>query len=186
MNMAQPHTPAPCLLVVAAFSRYPEALALARERLEAAYGPTALVSEPFVFDQTDYYAATMGTDLRKQFYTFRHLVAADCLPKIKRHTNILEAELAAHRAYAETRPVNLDPGLLNLGKFMLATTKDQAHRIYIGEGIFAEVTLRFQASAFQPWPWTYADYRVPGVLEFLRQAREVYRGLLGDSLRGNP
>jgi hypothetical protein len=73
------------------------------------------------------------------------------------------------------RPINIDPGLLELGKFLLATTKDQAHRIYLRDGIFAEVTLRYHAGAFEPWPWTYADYRQPCVHEFLLQAREYYR-----------
>ena len=71
--------------------------------------------------------------------------------------------------------MNLDPGLLELGKLILATTKDQAHRIYLRDGIFAEVTLRYHAGAWQPWPWTYADYREPALAEFLQEAREVYR-----------
>jgi hypothetical protein len=74
--------------------------------------------------------------------------------------------------------LNLDPGVLSLGKFLLATTKDQAHRIYLCDGIFAEVTLRFEAGEFVPWPWTYADYREPDVREWLKQAREYYRGLI--------
>ena len=66
-------------------------------------------------------------------------------------------------------------GLLSLGKFQLATTKDQAHRIYLGEGIYAEVTLRYRAGSFEAWPWTYADYRQSAVLEFLQEARDRYR-----------
>src|SRR5581483_1463708 len=77
--------------------------------------------------------------------------------------------------YPEARPLNLDPGLLSLGKFLLATTKDQAHRIYLRDGIFAEVTLRFEARSFEPWPWTYADYCLPSVREFLNRARDCYR-----------
>ena len=60
---------------------------------------------------------------------------------------------------------------MTLGKFQLATTKDQAHRIYLKDGILAEVTLRFEAGEYVPWPWTYADYRLPLVLSFLRLAR---------------
>jgi hypothetical protein len=71
--------------------------------------------------------------------------------------------------------LNLDPGLLSLGKFMLATTKDQAHRIYLRDGIFAEVTLHYHAGAFEAWPWTYADYQLPFVREFLGCARDYYR-----------
>jgi hypothetical protein len=105
---------------------------------------------------------------------FADLVAPDSLPRIKLATNEMEAELAAANAYPEQRPLNLDHGLLTLGKFTLATTKDQAHRLYLGQGIFGEVTLYFQAGEFVPWPWTYADYREPDVRAFLKQARDYY------------
>jgi hypothetical protein len=168
-------SPAPVLLVVAAFSRHEEARTWARQRLEEAFGPVALAGEPFLFDHTRYYEPTMGPGLRKQILAFERLVRADCLADVKLRTNALEAELAAQRRFAEVRPVNLDPGILTLGKLLLATTKDQAHRVYLGQGIFAEVTLRYQAGAFEPWPWTYADYREPAVRDFLGQAREYYR-----------
>jgi hypothetical protein len=163
------------LLIVAAFSRHPEAIQWGRSQLERIWGPVALVSDPFVFNQTTYYQATMGADLRKQFFAFRDLVSPDCLPTAKLQTNALERELGASGAYPEARPLNLDPGLLTLGKFLLATTKDQSHRIYLRDGIFAEVTLRYTAGAWEPWPWTYADYREAGVRTFLQEAREYCR-----------
>jgi hypothetical protein len=173
--MADARSPAPALLVVAVFSRHEEAFAWARTRLETLFGPVGLRSEPFVFDQTSYYESSMGRDLRKHFLAFERLVSPAQLADIKRHTNALENELADTGVYPEARPLNLDPGLLVLGKFMLATTKDQAHRIYLRDGIFAEVTLHYRAGAFEPWPWTYADYRLPCVHEFLQQARDYYR-----------
>jgi hypothetical protein len=176
--MAEPCLPAPVLLVVAAFSRHPAALAWARARLEREYGPILRAGEPFAFHHTGYYEPTMGPGLRKQLLAFGRLVGADCLPAIKLRSNELEHELAASGVYPEARPVNLDPGILSLGKFQLATTKDQAHRIYLRDGIFAEVTLRFQAGAFEPWPWTYADYREPAVRAFLKELRDLYKELL--------
>jgi hypothetical protein len=173
--MAEPRSPVPTLLVVAVFSRHEDAFEWAQARLETHFGPVGLRSEPFVFDQTSYYEASMGGDLRKCFLAFERLVSPDRLAEIKRQTNTLEGELADAGIYPEARPLNLDPGLLVLGKFMLATTKDQSHRVYLRDGIFAEVTLRYHAGAFEPWPWTYADYRLPCVHEFLQQAREYYR-----------
>jgi hypothetical protein len=173
--MAEPRSHVPVLLVVAAFARQTDALRWGRERLEQTYGPVALAGEPFAFTHTAYYEPTMGPGLTKQLLAFRDLVAPDCLPDVKQHTNALEAELAGSGRFAEARPLNLDPGVLTLGKFLLATTKDQAHRIYLRDSIFAEVTLRFEAGAFEPWPWTYADYREPAVRAFLRDARELYR-----------
>jgi hypothetical protein len=113
----------------------------------------------------------MGRNLNKRLVVFGPLVKPDCLPDVKRTTIALEQQLAGAGRFPESRPLNLDPGLLQLGKLLLASTKDQAHRIYLGDGIFAEVTLRFHAGAFEPWPWTYADYREPEVLDFLAEAR---------------
>jgi hypothetical protein len=173
--MAEPRIPEPALLVVAAFSRHDSALAWARERLQARYGPLALASPPFDFHQTSYYEATMGPGLRKQFLAFHNLLPPEQLPDVKHSTNSLEKELAAAWEYAESRPLNLDPGLIFLGKFVLATTKDQQHRLYLRDGIFAEVTLRYQDKAFEPWPWTYADYREEAVRAFLKECRAEYR-----------
>jgi Domain of unknown function (DUF4416) len=178
--MAEPRLPDPVLLVVAAFSRHPEALAWARDRLEKDFGPLARASPLFAFHQTSYYEPTMGAGLSKQFLAFVELVSPECLSAVKLRTNDLERELAEAHTYPELRPLNLDPGILSLGKFQLATTKDQAHRIYLREGIFAEVTLRFQAGAFEPWPWTYADYREGDVRAFLKELRDLYRQRLAE------
>ena len=170
--------PVPVLLVAAVFSRHADALSWTQARLEESYGPVEQSSPAFTFHQTDYYAALMGTDLRKQFLVFRDLIDPGRLAEIKLHTNALERELAESGRFHEERPVNIDPGYLTLGKFLLATTKDQGHRVYLRDGVFAEVTLRFQAGAYEPWPWTYSDYREPALRDFLRDARALYHDRL--------
>jgi hypothetical protein len=181
--MSLPHDPDPVLLIVAAFSRHEAALDWARARLVDEFGPLARTSTPFDFIQTKYYEATMGTGLRKLFFVFDRLVAPEALADIKRHTNDLEAEQAQGGAYPEVRPLNLDPGILSLGKFMLATTKDQAHRLYLRDGIYAESTLFFRGESFEIWPWTYADYRQPQVITFLNECRALYRAKLSEHKR---
>jgi Domain of unknown function (DUF4416) len=171
--MGVPREPTYSLLVVACFSRHPQALDWATQKLTPTYGPIALTSPDFTFHHTKYYDATMGTGLIKRFLVFDLIVSAGCLPEVKRFTIGLENELADSGQHVEARPINLDPGLIQLGKFLLASTKDQAHRIFLTDDIFAEVTLRFQAGAFEPWPWTYADYREESVREFLNQGRAL-------------
>lgn len=184
--MAEPRFPDPVLLVVAACGRHPDALTWAEERLANCLGPVGLASPAFDFTQTTYYEPTMGPGLQKRFLAFRELAAADCLAAVKLRTNQLEQELARSSRHPEPRPLNLDPGILSLGKFQLATTKDQAHRIYLRDGIFAEVTLRYHAGAFEPWPWTYADYRQDVVLSFLKEARTYYRQRLLETKQQGP
>jgi hypothetical protein len=173
--MTAPRIPDSELLVVAIFSRHLTAIHWARAQLARLFGPIVLESQPFDFNQTHYYEATMGAGLRKCLLVFGELVAADRLAEIKLKTIALEQELVRSGHYAEPRPLNLDPGFLSLGKLVLATTKSQAHRIYLRDGIYAEVTLRYLAAQFETWPWTYADYQLPEVREFLNQAREWYR-----------
>ena len=171
--MSVAREPTYSLLVVACFSRHLDALQWAQDRLTPRFGSIALTSPDFAFHHTKYYASTMGTGLVKRLLVFGSIAPADCLADVKRFTIELEEELAASGRFSEPRPLNLDPGLVQLGKFLLASTKDQAHRVYLRDGIFAEVTLRFQAGAFEVWPWTYADYREEAVREFLNQARAL-------------
>src|SRR5262249_41866960 len=161
-----PSTSGDALLIAAVFSRHREALAWARERLAEAFGPVTLVGEPYSFHHTAYYEPSMGKGLQKQLLAFQNLAPLANLPDYKLKAIAIEQELVQCRAYPEARPINIDPGLLNLGKFMLATTKDNAQRIYLRDGIFAEVTLYFKEGEFCTWPLTYSDYRDPFVHNF--------------------
>jgi hypothetical protein len=169
--MGVPGEPLYSLLMAAVFSRHDEALQWAGAELQQAYGPIALASDDYAFHHTRYYEASMGAGLRKRLLVFEPFVAPDCLPEIKRQTISLESQLADSRRFAEERPLNIDPGLLQLGKLLLASTKDQMQRVYLRDGIFAEITLRYTAGSFEPWPWTYADYREPAVIDFLNRSR---------------
>jgi hypothetical protein len=181
--MASSHIHPPVLLIVAAFSRHEEALRWAEEKLTSQFGPIAQSSPDYDFHQTRYYESTMGPGLKKRFLIFHDLIPPERLAEIKVLTNNLEQELAAAGRFPEPRPLNLDPGILSLGKFMLATTKDQAHRIYLRDGIYAEVTLQFQSHAYRPNPWTYADYREQRLLDFLCDARDYYRQRLAEEMK---
>ena len=149
-------------------------LAPAKAALEAEFGPVDRESEVWPFDFTDYYDAETGPNVQRLFYSFERLVPADSLPDVKRRTNELEAALARRPDAPAPRPVNLDPGYVDAARLVLATTKDHAHRIYLRDGIYAEVTLAYRGGRFEPWPWTYPDYAGPRYREFLAQTRRRY------------
>ena len=163
--------PASVLLIIAASTRHRDALDAARQRCVQHYGPVAVVSDAFDFVETDYYAPTMGEGLKKQFFAFERLIDAAALAEIKRQTNEWEAEYAALGLHVEPRPLNLDPGYITPAKLVLASTKDHAHRIYLRDGIFAEVTLAYRAGRWQPLDWTYPDYRRDDYQSFFTQCR---------------
>ncbi len=175
MGIAREHEPV--LLVVGLFSNNPAAVDWAEHQLTVRFGPIADRGGPFEFSETSYYEEEMGGQLRYHLLAFERLIRPEWLPEIKLLTNSLE-----HRAIRELqgasaeskRVVNIDPGYLAAGKFVLATTKDQAHRIYLGNGIFAEVTLSFRAGSFEPWPWTYPNYRRADYRDVLFRFRQKY------------
>ena len=173
--MGQENAPTLVMPLLAAFSRYDAALAWARDRGVDRFGPIARESPAFEFVETDYYEATMGPGLRKVFFAFDRSIDPSELAEIKRTTNGWEEEYAARGNHPEPRPLNLDPGYLSLGKLVLASTKDFAHRIYLSHGIYAEVTLQYKHRRWRHHEWTFADYRRGDYQRFFTECRNRLR-----------
>ena len=141
--MGQVSPPDPAGLICAVLAVNDDALSRAKERMVQAFGNVAVDSDLIPFTFTRYYDREMGSGLIRQFVGFGQLVQKDRLAEIKLCTNQMEAELSEQTSKGLGRSVNLDPGYLTLAKVVLATTKNRDHRIYLGEGVFAEVTLRY-------------------------------------------
>lgn len=139
--------------------------------LEAHFGPIILRSAAVPFVQTNYYEREMGSGLTRAYLGFAPLRHMSDLAAVKHATNQLETQWAV----GNCRLVNLDPGYLDHAKVVLVTTKDYSHRLYLGGGMYAEVTLQYRNRSYQPWEWTYPDYRQPVALNFFNQLREVYK-----------
>ncbi len=159
----------------------------ARERLDAIFGPVDVADGPWLFDTTAYYTNEMGAGLCRWFVAYTRLVSPGRLAEIKHTTNRLEADLAdQYRTLTCRRPVNLDPGYVALDKLVLATTKNHAHRMYIGDRMYGEVTLRYADRRWQPWPWTYPDYARETYHPFLTRARDaLHDQLKADDISDN-
>jgi hypothetical protein len=167
--------------VIAADGKLLEA---ARLCLAEAFGPIDQCSDIWPFDFTDYYRAEMGSALLRQFVVFSGSRDPGELADAKRRADRLERGLAVPEEGAVRRRVNLDPGYLTPAKLVLATTKDFAHRLYLGSGIYAEVTLNFRRGGITALPWTYPDYAsgryTPFFMEVRRRHMEELAVLCGD------
>ena len=168
----------PVLKLMAAFSRHVAALDWAQEKAKEVWGPTALKSKAFDFAETDYYQQSMGAGLKKQFWVFEQLADQGELADWKQQSGAWEKEYASLGRHAESRPLNVDPGYLSRGKLVLASTKDHSHRIYLRDGIFAEVTLYYKEKHWQARDWTFPDYRRDDYQQFFSQCRDYLRGRL--------
>ena len=132
-------------------------------------------------DFTNYYESEMGKDLKKFFIVFSDLDTPENLPNIKIKTNQIESKFIINN----NRQINIDPGYVSEAKIVLATTKNYDHRIYLGQGIFADLHLKFTNKSFQTQPWTYPDYKQDKIIHFFEELRLNYFRQLGEEFSTN-
>ena len=131
-------------------------------------------SDVMDFDLTHYYDGQMGSPLYRRFGAFAEPIPPDRLAEAKRTTNAVEADLADRFSPPE-RPINLDPGLVEPSKLVLASMKDFSHRIYLGGGVYAEITLLYRRGRWEALPWTFPDFASGRYDAFLTAARQRLR-----------
>jgi hypothetical protein len=167
-------------LFVGIISSVPELNQDIEARLCRIFGPVDLRSGDFPFDSTRYYDDEMGTPLHRWFLGFENLIPPEGLARAKLQTNELESEFRKDITRVR-RPVNLDPGYLEQAKVVLASTKNFYHRILIAGGIYAEVTLHFEAGEWRSFPWTFPDFRTGRYNRFFDGLRATYRTQLREA-----
>lgn len=143
----------------------------ALECLASKIGEIAMYSPPIAWDFSDYYRDELGENIIRRFVFFKNLIRQEELSEIKIITNDLEELLSS----GNRRNVNLDPGYLTPAKIVLASTKDYSHRIYLKNGIYAEVTLVYRKNRFVPHLNTYKDFQDERYIEIFMAARKLMR-----------
>lgn len=168
--MGNKREPLPVKLIAGFIFKYDSAFDKAKLTLEKKFGKIDFQSRIIEFNYTDYYEKEFGSPLKRKFVSFKKLIPPESLAEIKNITNKIEKRLSKK----SLRQVNIDPGYIELSKLVLASTKDYVHRIYLGRGIHAEITLFFQNHTFRPWEYTYRDYKTEEYISVFNQIREIY------------
>lgn len=145
-------------------------------------GDISLRSDIIPFKHTEYYKREMGKDLFRQWFIFDKLVVPDTLVELKHRSNKIEQSFLSD---SNGRQVNIDPGFITMSNLILASTKNYSHRIYIGKGIYAEVTLIYKNNNFTPLEWTYPDYQEPKAVDFFQKARGILKERLKNQKNNN-
>jgi len=172
-------SPRPVNLICGLISSDSDLIARAVKMLSKYCGPADIVSQVWPFDLTDYYEVEMGTGLLRQFASFENLIDPGQLASIKVQTNQIEERIGCECGLPEgQRPVNIDPGYIELSKLVLATTKNGSHRVYLRDGIYAESTLHYRTGRWTAWPYTYPDYADERYHAFFEQVRDRYKAKL--------
>ena len=165
------HDPKPVKLIIGILAANETALAAAVKAISKSFGVIDLASDVWPFTQTDYYKDELGPNALRQFVSIENLIDPGKLAQIKHDTNSLEQQLADSLKLSLPRPVNLDPGFIEPSKLILASTKNFSHRIYIGNKMFAEVTLMYEKGKWRHFEYTFPDYRQSCYQDFLSKVR---------------
>ncbi len=163
--------PEPVKLIVGILAADADCLQTGRTAICGEFGDADFVSDIWPFTQTDYYKGQAGEHILRQFVTINKLVDPGQLAGIKHKTNEMEQTLAVELGMDLPRPVNLDPGIMEPSKLVLASTKNFSHRIYIGDNMYAEVTLTYSKGQWEPYRYTFADYKQTAYHEFFSTVR---------------
>lgn len=141
------------------------------KKLENRFGSMDYLSEYMDFRHTDYYRGEMGDKLFRRMVSFERLIKPDSLADIKLFTNSVEDEYLKDGGQ---RTINIDPGYVSMEKVVLASCKNFAHRIYLKDGVYADLTLIYRNGDFQPVDWTFPDYAGDDMRRLLKEIRERY------------
>jgi len=168
--MGKAKKPETVKLVIGMLAKNPELFDNAEEFFVKKFGPVDYRSPVIPFNYTDYYNKEIGYPLKREFISFKKPVYPQKIAAIKLLSNRLEDQFSLN----QKRRINIDPGYISDAKFVLATTKDYSHRIYLNNGIYAEVTLVWRKSGFTPLEWTYPDYRSSEYIKILNTIRNTH------------
>ncbi|MBQ3646853.1 MAG: DUF4416 family protein [Synergistaceae bacterium] len=138
------------------------------DELTKIWGVPEIFSDSVPFDKTNYYDE-ISPNLTRIFLCFPGLVDAGGLADWKHQSIEIEA-----RSRENIRAVNIDPGYVDGARLILASTKDHAHRIYLRDGIYAEVTLRYRFKQWQSFDYTFPDFQSRVYDKFLSQVRKLW------------
>ena len=154
----------------------------AEEALSEAFGPLDRHSLWYEFSRfSTYYDREMGGPVWKYFVTFKRLLPVDLLVDVKLQAEEIQRRFAISEKDGPRRTVNVDPGYLTGWNLVLSTVKNHAHRLYLGQGVYAEVTLVFRHHQWEALPWTYPDYCSKHVIDFFTLVRSDYLKRLGEA-----
>jgi hypothetical protein len=171
--MARTQKPPSGRVIVSIIYSSLDALAETLRLLERQFGRVQCetMEIPYTGEQ---YAEEMGGSLQRRFYSFERQVERDRLPEIKATCHKLEKQFGDMVDDYAFRTVNIDPGILTPENLVMSSHREYNHRIYLRDGVFAELTLVYAKGRFVRLPWTQPDFCQGEAIEFFLRVRRSF------------
>lgn len=172
--MARAQTPPPGRLIVSIIYSSMDALADGLKALEKKFGRVQFETLEIECAEASEYREEMGDGLLRRFFSFEKEVPRDSLPALKAACSKIEAQFADVTDNYLFRTVNIDPGILTPSNVVIATHKEFNHRMYLRDGVYAELALIYSRGTFCRLPWTASDYCDEEAIGFFRRVRDSF------------
>ena len=125
------------------------------QALEKTFGPVQYKGPAFPFENTDYYENEFGTHLNRRFIAFKGLDTPEKLISLK----LIAVRLEAEWQQGGKRWFNLDIGYMDADKVVLASFKRGPCKLYLGDGVYADLLLKYSEGHFDAMPWAFSDFK---------------------------
>jgi hypothetical protein len=143
-------------------------LTKAVDEIQKNFGSIILQSKEFGLEYSHYYEKEMGEGLIKKFVVFDGIIDKEDSVKIKKYSMELENSLREDG----NRTVNIDPVYVDEYQVVALSHKDRGSRVYLSNGVYAEIQLLYHHGSFQPLLWSYLDYKENA--DFFNEVRRIY------------
>jgi hypothetical protein len=123
--------------------------------LEKKFGAIIFKGPMLVFDTTPYYHEEFGPQLYRGFLAFEGLMQ----PKSLVHNKLLAHDLEATWSHENRRVYNIDMGYLDFDKLVLASFKRGPCKLYLEDGVYADMLVKYSKGQFEAFPWAFTDFK---------------------------
>ncbi len=161
------------LIASVIYSSY-DALVEALPVLERRFGPVEMETVDIPCQVKDLYKEEMGSHLQRRFFCFERPVERDTLPEIKKVCSKIEPLFADQTGDFFFRTVNVDPGILTPDNLTMASHRGLNCRIYLRDGVYAELVLIYARDRFARLPWTCGDFCHDEAIDLFMRARSRF------------
>lgn len=172
--MARIQKPPPGRLIVSIIYSSMDALAEAVKALEKRFGRVQCETMEVSCYEADDYREEMGDNLLRRFLSFEKEVPLDSLPFLKAICHKIEPRFSDIVEDYSFRTVNIDPGILTPSNVVMASHKEYNHRIYLQDGVYAEIALIYARGRYLRLPWTNPDYCNDEAINFFNRVRQSF------------
>ena len=123
------------------------------------------------FELTEYYNKEMGNNLKRRFLSIEGLQKLENFFEWK----LKMVKIENHLRQNNKRRINLDPGYIDSNRVVLLSGKEGSQKIYLNNGVWADLILLREKGRYKELPWTFPDLREGRYEQFFLHVQKQFK-----------